>query len=549
MSGEIIMAPNGAAKAWGGRVLWIRSEAFDHGVFNTSVRWTVPKVLDFMGFLRVAVPGMSLSKSTWIEVATSRCKPALTEAEGSAYWHIFTVLQQTIAGQTGEWIDIRLVGLILMCQVFSPHRVRTDHMAKAAEMWPSQERAPHSLSSPRHSPRGSSPRVAVSASTAVSRGRDSSAALLTFARQHFGNFLQIACFALTTEPATVSADEFDVLGLILRGGHNCRTPLKRLSEAVPELCTKKSMPMKDLRKYVEKTLVWNDEIYPSGDTCSHSPSQPFDVAVGRTLNISGMSKTTWFQRPQSGEVDFLNITSCTDCIIYITFQVRLCLIAGCHECTIVMGPVSALCTVQNCEKISTHCAAHSFKMENCIDSCAFLYCKIPPILTGDTRGIKLAPYNVLYSTIGELLQVGGMTPEVEFVDIWAHPVCCTLGQVDETLGARSGSFDDSSNSTYHFVHPKSFQPVVIPEVNGRTAIQRPVLCLPQVYDDAFQSRVEEMQDFHQQLASINDEGKRKRAQQAIQGHFREWLQTTGKSRQLADLARMAQAGQLPCDPN
>jgi len=71
-----------------------------------------------------------------------------------------------------------------------------------------------------------------------------------------------------------------------------------------------------------------------------------------------------------------------------------------------------------------------------------------------------------------------------------------------------------------------------------------VLCLPQVYDDAVKSRAEEMRSFYQSLAEIGDEGKMKRAQQAIQGHFREWLQSTGKSRQLADLARMAHSGQM-----
>jgi alcohol dehydrogenase YqhD (iron-dependent ADH family) len=67
-----------------------------------------------------------------------------------------------------------------------------------------------------------------------------------------------------------------------------------------------------------------------------------------------------------------------------------------------------------------------------------------------------------------------------------------------------------------------------------------MLCLPEVYDEAYKTRIQEMHAVHQQLAEITDENKRRRAQMAIQGHFREWLQSTGKSRQLADLARMAQ---------
>lgn len=298
------------------------------------------------------------------------------------------------------------------------------------------------------------------------------------------------------------------------------------------------MPLKEVCKVVEKSLVWNEEVYSVVEQGTLSQAQQ-EAHTGKTINISGMNKATWFQKPPGGEVDFLNITSCTDCAIYITFPARFCLIASCHDCTIIMGGVSTLCTIHNCEKISVHVAAHCFKMENSIDSSVYVYCQIPPILTGDTRGIKLAPFNVLYSQMNSILEAATMQLDPEYVDIWAHPVCCTLGAPDETLGGRSGSLDESNHSTYHFVHPLKFQPVVVPEFEARPSGPAS-LCLPQAYDDAMKDRESEMRAFQNEFAEIGDESKLKRAQQAIQGHFREWLQSTGKSRQLADLARMAQ---------
>merc|ERR1740121_1542987 len=90
---------------------------------------------------------------------------------------------------------------------------------------------------------------------------------------------------------------------------------------------------------------------------------------------------------------------------------------------------------------------------------------MPPILTGDTRGIKLAPFNVLYSKMTEVLERANMKLDPEYVDAWAHPVCCTLGSPDETFGGRSctGILDEENHSTYHFVHPAQFMPVVVPE--------------------------------------------------------------------------------------
>jgi len=284
-----------------------------------------------------------------------------------------------------------------------------------------------------------------------------------------------------------------------------------------------------LTRCIEKNLVWNDEVYGSTEV----PLEP----GSKTVNVSGLTKATWFQRTPFEQIEFLNIMSCNDCVVYVTSHARFCLITSCHECTVIMTAVSALCTIQNCEKLSVHVAAHCLKMENSIDSSVYLYCHIPPILTGDTRGIMLAPFNVLYSAMGSICEGAGMKFEREYVDTWAHPVCCTLGSPDETLRGLSSNLEDNS-STYHFVHPKSFQPIIVPEAGSRApGTPRMTLYLPQVYNDAFKVRVEEMRNFHRQLSEIEDEGKRKRAQQAIQGHFREWLQSTGKSRQLADLAR------------
>lgn len=525
------------------RVVWIRSEAFDHGVFNTSVRWTVPKVTDFLTSFRAVVPSATVARKIWVEVATSRCKPALTEAEAAAYWHVFNVLHETIAGRsTGDGLDVRIIGLLLMCQVCSPHRHRTDQFAKSGEMWPGLERATAAptVSSPRHSPRGSSPRV--SAQSSISRGREASTAMLAFVRQHVGYFLQVACSALAAEPASVSAEEFDLLGLVLCAGTSLSQPLTKLSEAIPDLVSRRSLPLKELRRAVEKMLVWNDQLYTPvehslGVQASIEPGMP------RTYTVAGQSKTTWFQRPSDGDIDLLSITSCNECTIYVTGHARFCLVAGCHDCTIIMAAVSGLCTIHNCEKISIHVAAHCFKMENSIDSSAYLYCHVPPVLTGDTRGIKLAPFNVLYSNMTAALQSAKMPLEARYVDVWAHPVCCTLGTPDETLGGRSGALDDNNHSTYHFVHPDEFQPVAVPEQDAPMASRRsttPVLCLPQVYDDALKSREEEMKAFQRIFADITDEAKKRRAHQAIQGHFKEWLHSTGKSRQLADLAKLAQ---------
>ena len=52
----------------------------------------------------------TLSKEAWLDLSVNKCKPALTETEASTYWTVFSVLQQSILGDPGDVMDIRLIG-------------------------------------------------------------------------------------------------------------------------------------------------------------------------------------------------------------------------------------------------------------------------------------------------------------------------------------------------------------------------------------------------------------------------------------------------------
>eukprot|EP00438_Fugacium_kawagutii_P000707 Skav220048 [mRNA] locus=scaffold2981:393509:412211:- [translate_table: standard] len=411
------------------RMIWVRSEVFDHGVFNTSIRWSSSKVMNFISTLQSHMNATTLSKEAWLDLSVTRCKPALTETEASTYWTVFSVLQQSILGDPGDVMDIRLIGIVLICQIFSSTRAKESH-AKS-EVW--NERAPGvapGVLSPRNSPRTSGAKASSSHTPSTGRGLELTQALHSFVKQHLGSWLQIASLSLQSDPAAITAEEFDVLGgLILCGGSSKTQPLWKLS----------SMPSADLRKAVLKLLVWNEDVYtlrqmwrkmawtgPPGvflwATSAAVPVTHHAMSVtvqtpeeprAKTLNISNVLRGIWFHRrdsarqPHNAEIEYLNIADCKDSTIYVTARIRYCLITGCESTTIILG-VSTICTTHNCEKVSVHVAAHCYKMENCIDTSAYCsrYCHIPPIITGDTRGhvrIKLAPYNVLHSHMASVL--------------------------------------------------------------------------------------------------------------------------------------------------
>eukprot|EP00435_Cladocopium_sp_Y103_P051455 s1338_g16.t1 len=328
------------------RIIWVRSEVFDHGVFNTSIRWSSSKVLNFMTTLKSHMNTTTLSKEAWLDLSVSRCKPALTETEASTYWTVFSVLQQSILGDPGDVMDIRLIGIILICQIFREpaedgglERARARRGAWGAvpaEFTPDGGRQDDVLAAGWQT----APLVLLcryelngygSHPPSSGRGLEFTQALHSFVKQHLGSWLQIASLTLQSDPASITAEEFDILGLILCGGTSKTQPLWKLSDALPELASKSSMPTAELRKAVVKLLCWNEDIYTT------------DVAKdgleprAKTLNISNVLRGIWFHRPHNAEIEYLNIADCKDSTIYVTARIRYCLITGCENTTIILG--------------------------------------------------------------------------------------------------------------------------------------------------------------------------------------------------------------------
>ena len=182
---------------------------------------------------------------------------------------VFSVLQESIWGDPGDVMDIRLIGILLICQIFSSQRAKESQNKN--EVW--NERAP-GVASPRNSPRGSKPSSRLDEALKVISSHFKSfqghhlALKATFAQdaqpKHFGpwsgahgsleplreatsgspgkqpfgstelkgglqtelkdhltrgalqfrgSWLQIASLSLQNEPLQISAEEFDILGL------------------------------------------------------------------------------------------------------------------------------------------------------------------------------------------------------------------------------------------------------------------------------------------------------------------------------------------------
>merc|ERR1719387_2327191 len=490
---------------------------------HTSTKWTTQDVFVFLDRLKkecVANRTWQVSRQQFTDHAVNT---HLTEADGLAYWHVFAALHPDAAAPPAS-MDIRHIGVLLLCQVYVTSRHKLDHHAKHAE-----DRATP-LSSPRQSPRSSPRGHASLMNNTAGRSRDTMIPHLFFLR-HAALFLKVAAMDFGDDPE-VTADALDQLSAVLAAGPNFYTPYLKVSEACPQLQGQRSAAVSQMQGWIEGALAHNDVLYPPETIFREVPDRNADM-------VMNLSRTTVFRHQRDiPNVTHLSITSCSDSVIYIAAHVPYVHVVSCVDCKIVLAAVSQIASMQHCERVSVHVATSVLKLDNCTDCKAYVYCRIPPILTGDTRGIHLGPFNVVYSELQSLLAQARLPLEEQHTSTWAYPVCATLG-MGASMQGKSGfaQSPDMDYTTYQVINPEVWLPTSIPEERKAQAH----LVLPQVYWDAYAEHIREVQSLLAQLASL-DEPAKQRAQSITQGYFRDWLSHTGKTRQLVDLAKMEKAG-------
>ena len=94
-------------------------------------------------------------------------------------------------------------------------------------------------------------------------------------------------------------------------------------------------------------------------------------------------------------------------------MVSCLLVSSCINCTIFVAAVSKTATIEKCENVTLIVAANQLRIGNCIDSLVHSYThKHPPIVYGDTRNLRMAPHNVMYSSLPNHLVSANIKYEV-----------------------------------------------------------------------------------------------------------------------------------------
>lgn len=307
--------------------------------------------------------------------------------------------------------------------------------------------------------------------------------------------------------------------------------------------------------------------------------KPESISSGTSLN-SG--------EPGRERTHDLSISECADAHFYLLQPFEHATIAGCSNCTIVIGAVAGLLHVVDCEKTAITCAARRVLVSNCCDVQTYLFSPTPPLLVGDNRSCQFAPYNSYYEgfrddlvTAGLAVVAGGdnssqLTPmeagwpalqtasnkwkqhielaKLEVPQVPGSPSNPTVGS-PTNAAADDKAMENTSMPTPVLLPASDFNVLYVPSKTRETEEEEDAsqYCrfladvlhlspfrLPVEYERRVLMKAERMKNVQSALKSLNTEQRLQLEEELNQG-FREWLVTSGNLRQVLDLVYMEQA--------
>ena len=490
-------------------VLYVKSDIFDFSILHSTTKWNVPSVCSLLEELKNACGNRTVTRSKWIDVSTSK----LSLVEAQCYWSVFTSTANTTGVQGGDWMDLSILGILLLCQCYPNSRARAESFHRTEVF--AQSLATSAVASP-----------AVNASLA--RPPTSWNPLINLPKliRDNGHITQFICDNVeilvgiitlnlgTDDDIPVSGEEVSKLGVLLA----CETN-RSITDVI--LGTMSGMKSSDLAAVLKISIQWNDKLFPPLEVSSRPERLAFSWSGRQSLYITNQSRTTimhsWTPESKPANVYVLN---CSETTIYIPGPVQNVSIMGCVECEVVILTSIGSVVASYSDRVIVRVVASALRLESCTDCHAFVYTTKGIILAGDTRGIQLAPFNVVYSSHTDDLARAGLHPDSSHATLWCQPLCATL-----------------SESPYSLLAPNRLRLTHYPELNPRTEPKLAV-CLPQIYADALMDKNASIMSLKSELASVTDPANIPKLNAIISGHFREWITSSNRTRTMSDFLKL-----------
>lgn len=288
----------------------------------------------------------------------------------------------------------------------------------------------------------------------------------------------------------------------------------------------------DLVSRFVSLVAWDEEAFPPLD--STGPPQHtvcFRSGSPSGLLVANQHRTTVLRSNEvRGRPGNVLVVNSSESAVFLEEVHQNLLIFGCSDCEIVILGIRGCVSINFSDRITLRCAANSVRVDNSTDCQIYCHTDNPPILSGDTRGIELGPFNVIHSGLSAILEEAGVTyPTKSSTALWSQPICSTL-----------------SDGPYLLLAPQRFHLVRFPEPY-KNKNEKLAIALPELYADAVRGRKDAFEELKSEIAGISDAGNKAKVNSIISGHFREWLSSCNRAKSIVDIAKISSLGKESID--
>eukprot|EP00392_Amoebophrya_sp_AT5.2_P014003 g14139.t1 len=614
-------------------MLYVRQDLFEHGLCNfcePDWKGRTSLVMDFMRRLIKKVDTATsggarnyrVAKGTWLDFCGNHGTPQLgpmSPHTANAYWSLFANLAMSrtlpTAARPGgtNSLDARLIGLFLLLQPYTRWKQQLDRVSNADSGY-NEGASPRAMVSPRFSPRGSArehllpgqggaggagglpgvaqmppeklrlyvvktmlPAVVKELFTAGNDSKNDTAPTGFKLELKLQEILAVLLGSLSTDSSVAGVDNImDVLLDIARASPTADAFLAKIEKELEAKCEQLYPPWTQtltsdpvMASVIKANQKMNESLASLNLKEALAGERAMETQARATAVFANLTRTTVIDAKTYQRVYLVN---CKGAHIYLCgadAPLGYVYISGCVDCQVVIEHAEVV-TALGAVDCRFHINADIVKLDNCISSDAYLATTNAPILCGDSRSIKLAPYNVL-SYDAQLRPGGDRDPQqkclfgresklqeqnygssrsttsasssstdsmaMDLATKWALPIVMTRSVARET------------ESLYTFVNPQHFVPLVVPGVSptmdlaqqmqgGGSGADPPwakYLHLPEAYSSALRNRMAEVE---QRRLTFDQ-----RQMDKLQEEFAKFIETKGgkKRSQLHQLAKLQQS--------
>jgi len=478
--------------------LQIRTDIFEHCIYPCPSRLNSSSIINLIKSLYlVAGQDGKVQFSQWAEVAIKQLSLSLQEAE--VYYETFRNLAYENKPNS---IDAKLFALFLCLQLYTAAttRISLENASSLSSKFNSEY--------PGFTGSGTFPNPQASPRSKAVRGFlfTQPASDFQMAHQFVKGNLKLLLKVVSGDPqaqeVALSPDDFNALSLVIEGA-------KPLSRACPMFSSALKVHYEELVDWLNRKL--------------NCPSTESLSGMENILVLSDLKGSVIIKESQECVEKDVFITTCEESYIYLNANVKQVSIVNCREVTIFIGAVRKIASIDKCELCSIVLCSNMVRVGNSVDCTLHTYSPFPPVLYGDNRGLTLGPYSACYPRLASIVESANIprsSTNQKVLHSWATPIQM-----------------NTEGLSYSLLQPKDFFPIVLP--NSLSPQNPNPAFTPEEFVNAIAIREDYFRSIQAMIANSNlTEEQERRLHLAIQGHFREWLSSSGQYKAPLELVRM-----------